>query len=79
MKFTRRIFSYASCLCAVVAFSLAAASPVLSQSQPPSSLLKLKTSVREIQVFEDGMVVETLNGVRTERRLKEEIQGIGKA
>jgi hypothetical protein len=41
--------------------------------------LKLKTSVREIQVFEDGMVVETLNGVRTERRLKEEIQGIGKA
>lgn len=71
MKFTRQMFSSVSCLCAVIAFSLAAASPVLSQGQPPSSLLKLKTSVREIQIFENGTVIETRNGIKTERRLSE--------
>jgi hypothetical protein len=69
MKFTRQIFSSLLYLGLVVSLFIVAAIPVRSQSQTPSQLLKLRTSVRELQVFEDGTVVETRDGIKTTRRL----------
>jgi len=56
-----------SALCRCVAICLGAAS-VCAQSQPAPLLLDIK-ECGELQIFDDGMVVESLDGKKRERRL----------
>lgn len=65
MKFPRNILSALRC-CAAICL---AAGSVFAQSQPQLILLELKKCERELKVFEDGKVLESRDGKKTERQL----------
>ena len=56
-------------LYAVICLAAALAPVCAAQSESPPALLGLKTCGRELRLFDDGTVVVSRDGIKTERRL----------